>query len=340
MADFGTYKGHEILSNAMNNTLDRVTATAKMKENKRQFNAQMDQRKEEHANIVANDELARDRSQLQYDIDMEDNYTNQLKDEVLRNIYSDIGGVQPLITSPDGELIVNPDYEDIMRNWEDKHDFGSIMRLSDSLSGEYGGVKLDMNDINSIANNPDYGKHNYAQLKKQFAGMTEQEIDTFMTNNAGFATMMERYGIDQAAPKREGQTWGEYFSPSGDGADASIDEMIMAGGKGWTDEWSTEVEEASGWSGEIQFKSSIAPDKKSMKQHKILLEAVKQMKQNEEGFDVSDDVFLEHGNTGWRIIEDDMGHNDSYDIIWKDGVPMINYDGKNVAINKLTDFWD
>ena len=77
-----------------------------------------------------------------------------------------------------------------------------------------------------------------------------------------------------------------------------------------------------------------------MKRQQILIDAVKEMKDNETGVDVSDDVFIEYGNGGWTISEDDTFGNDTYEVKWKGNTPYIEYNGSPMAINTLTNFWE
>ena len=262
MPDFGQYQGHQILANAMNNSLNRAVQISENKAREKRENAAMAQRKYEYTtsmnqrrkefqenldqrrtefdrndllkSVELDDRLKttglnRDVTEFNYNQLLDAHNKDKLKKRLETDLYSDIGKVSPLIKTADGGLVVNPEYESIMSDWENKHDYGSIMEYSKGLSGEYGGATLSLDDISSIANNPDYGKHNFVQLKKLFSGYSEDQINDFMDANPGFSDMMMKYGIDQAAPKGQDESWGEYFSPS-EREDLSITEIDLMGG--------------------------------------------------------------------------------------------------------------
>lgn len=308
--NFGTYEGHRILSDAMKNSVDRVVKHHEWKKN---FEEQQ-----------LNNKVLRDDREMDYLAKKREHEGNIARDNVLKQQYSGVHNNPVLSTNPDGSIVVNPAYKQIMDSWSGVSNYGNILEQNPNLRYE---------DIVKISSqSADFYKHKLSDIQKSFVGMTDDEKNSFMANNPGFAQMYDRLLIDVGMPRQEGQEWSNTINAGANPVETETE--LMNTQPGWGAEDFAEIwGDTPEWSGGIYFKgNSVEPDAKLKKNTQIVLDAMKAFKDNEKGTKwmnyYTDNMWLTANADGsFRIEEDDFGHNDIHDVKVENGKAYVRIGG-------------
>jgi hypothetical protein len=365
--NFGVYEGHKILSNAMNNALNRIVEkdqfekkleleTAKQDETKRQFGIQQQNWKKQFDEKIINDQILRNAKKLEIDRLNRETYKDKRIDDVTRHLYGDVNANQPITVGPDGNLIVADNASEIIDNWMTKSNYGDIMDISSGLTGDYGGNQLSIDDIAKISTNTEgYVAHQLTNIQKMFVNMDEDEIDNFLAKHENLRTSLEKYYIDIGAPLEEDETIGGTIKTGGD--DKTADDPLLSPSRVWDpakDRSTVYDSSAMGWGGgnDITFTTSTSvPTSKVRKNTDILLEALYDLKNNEqntEGWmwaDNTDEMELRYDDSSgkWHVEEDDgmfRGTNDVKEVRVYGGKAQVKIGDEWIDLSGSMNEWE
>ena len=233
------------------------------------------------------------------------------------------------------KMNLNPNYEDIIKGWTKKHSYADYL----AQSGEgWSGSDLTYDNLAFLNTaSTDMAKTNLVNFQKSMSHLSEKEYNEFFKNNEGLSDAMSDYLLEIGQKKSPDDTWFETMNPdlSGSGEPDLVDTA------GWytpdnydrNDFMRVDKKGTTGGGGDTFFKSSTAnPSKDDVKNKKILLDAIKQMRFSQTGeWDEFDNMWLHHdqGQDHWMLEENDMGHNDSHQVrVNESGVAQVFYDGR------------
>ncbi|QDP45728.1 MAG: hypothetical protein Unbinned5179contig1000_15 [Prokaryotic dsDNA virus sp.] len=346
MANFGTYEGHKILSQGMANAVQTVKDGFNFREQKRQWQDTFDQNKLEQDRQFIQKvreenrryDLDRDKFEelqeyqdpiiAQNTLDLEEDQSawdsSQAADEYIRNQMASTE--QSLIIDSDGTLLVNPEFEDIVRNYDTITSLEAIMSANPDMTPE--------DAVRAQTALTDKYKTGFLGVRKQFVGMTEEEINKFFKDNSEFANWYDKFLIDAGNP-RGSQSFGEHMvSGEPDGDDEDLFSISGYGEK----KHKTVYNDKDGWGGGIEFMGPSAPSDTQKGNANILLEAIKDSKNYDDSFDASDTIWVTQEGDSFHIEENDFWGNESWEGRIQDGVAQILVNDKWVNLSTFDDW--
>ena len=353
-ANFGTYEGHRILSQAMNDSLNRVVDIKQNKDANAKWQMEFDEKK-------INDDILR-RVKLA-DIYKTERQTEVDKkvDNIKRQMYSDVNHDSPLYVDENGNIQQHPNASQIIQSWDEKSNYGNIMDMSMKMEGP----TLSMTDIAGISEGSiDYSKHALINQMQALMGQDADTITAYLDKNPNLEIAFDKFYLSQGiARDPDNTTSGEMLVSYGKNAGTNI-----AGGGLPTDptvdalEKHTSGDVLSGWgtfthspeygsrvgSGAqntgIYFRSDISDPSKTQNDNvELFISAIKNMKKLEQktGGDATDDMMIRYGGgNNWSIGEYDKGSKNDYvdaRINPKNGRPQIDINGKWVYLDTYND---
>ena len=332
MPNFGTYEGHRLLSSAMANAVNSVTKGYESK-------IQQEQWEKEQAEQKENNLVARARANQQLISQKREYDASVARDNVIKGMYSDKLQGNVLTKNEDGSIGIADNAVGLIDDWSKQHDYSYYL----SQPGGQDLTHADMQYVNEAST--DFAKTKLAEIQKQLVNVNESDYNKLFADNSEFATSMEKYLIDIGSKKDPGKTWYETMNPTT--SSSALEDEI--GAANWftagtdQDGYMTVHNDTSEYGGGTYFKSTTGvPNQKQVKDKKILLEAVKNMRDAEvkaaphwysRGSGNSlDDMWLEHSASGdgtgtWMLGEDDFGHNDYFEVRVKNGKAEVKVDG-------------
>tara|TARA_R100000655_G_scaffold39518_1_gene74768 strand:- start:1986 stop:3035 length:1050 start_codon:yes stop_codon:yes gene_type:complete len=347
MPNFGTYQGHQVLTDAMNNSLNRVVDVWNKKQDQKNWEREFKEKQE-------NDSILRQAKQAEFEKIQRTNNLNKKRDAVLRSVYGDINTSSPFSMGPDGNILVADNANEILKDWEGKSNYGTIMNLAAGLDGdEYGGVQLTMDDIATISSQTeDYAKHQLNNIQKMFVGMDADEVTAFFDRHEGLENAFRRYNIDIGNTLPEDEDIGDAIKDIGS-VSSDVDDAFSIPSGYSSGEWSDVHADRDEWGGGIEFKGyTTAPSGDDVDDYNLIMAAAKASKDGESGDwagDYSDTMWIQQsGPDSWTITENDgdvgMGFaDDTYEIILKgkgkDRKVYINFDGTEKLLSSM-ESWD
>ena len=327
MPEFGTYEGHKILSNAMDTTLSNVRDAFEFKEQKK------------------NNAIARQKAQATYAAQEKENKATTAREGILRDMFRDVSDSPIIQTGPDGQPVVNENYQDILNTWTNKHSYSDYINQTGKTStgNDWTGDDLtyaDMQYINEAST--DYAKTKLMGLKKSLSHLSETQFNDLFKNNDGFANSVKGYLMELGQAKPEDEDWyqtfntdnstssltdeieaSKYFTPDGDDGDYSGYQKVHG--------------DTSSWGGGTYFKANtLNPTNDDVKEKSILLKAIEDMRNNEIGNKTQlDDMWLEaQGDGKFQLGEDDAwSPNDYYEVRVHEGKAEVKVEGKWQAMS-------
>ena len=316
MPDFGTYQGHNILSNAMDNAVNSVKQAFEFKEQQK------------------NNEIARKRAMASYAAQEKENKAQTAREGILQNMFRDVSDSPIIQVGPDGKPVVAENYQDILDTWTNQHSYSDyINQAGDGWSGE-DLTYADMQYINQAST--DYAKTKLLGLKKSLSHLNETEFNQLFKNNPGFANAVEGYLMELGQEKSPDEDFYDVFNQ--DNASSSLAGEIEAS-KYFTpgddyDGYMTIHGATSDWGGGTYFKSNtLNPTKDDVREKGILLQAIEDMRNWEVGqnkWTQLDDMWLEaQGDGKFMLGENDAwSPNDYYEVRVHEGKAQVKVDGK------------
>lgn len=322
MANFGTYEGHKILSNAMDTTINNV------------------QRAFEHKEQKKNNFIARQKAQANFAAQNKELAANNAREGILQQIFRDTSDSPIIQRDAAGNTVVSENYKDILDTWTRKHSYSDyINQTGEDTSGkEWSGKDLTYGDMQYINEaSTDYAKTKLLGLKKSLSHLNEDQFNEFFKKNEGFSNEVKGYLMELGQSKPEDSEWystfntdsgtgvlaneikaSTYFTPDGDDADYSGYQKIHG--------------DTSDWGGGTYFKShTLSPTNKDIGDKKILLQAIENMRNGEIGKNTQlDDMWLEaQGDGKFSLGEDDSwSPNDYYEVRVHEGKAQVKVEGQ------------
>tara|TARA_R100001198_G_scaffold96719_2_gene88037 strand:+ start:4094 stop:5215 length:1122 start_codon:yes stop_codon:yes gene_type:complete len=359
--NFGQYEGHRILTNAMNNALNKVTAAKAYKDQIKQQEFKNQLAQEAHDADIAAHEDSLLTSALNREI-LEDNFLTDKKAENRESLIKDtenqlfegMGGDTSPIKVIDGEITLVPDADKRIQNFMKRSDMGYIGDISDSLAtaNDYGSVEgLSYDEKLNLSNKSiDFAKTQLANMRKELAMKSTEEVEEFFANNKNAERLLRQYAIDIGAPVGQYQSLGNYIK-GGDEESSEVKRMMDLG-TGWgasRNQPSEQIEKQSGWGGGIFFSSNVDGNNATstdIRRKNLLINAIKNMKNSNSNFrlgldDRSDKMWIHQEGNEWTIEENDAMGNDKFTVEFDDSSSnaFITVDGKKINLNNLSDDW-
>jgi hypothetical protein len=332
LANFGTYEGHKILSQAVNNSVDRVVKARQDKRAEERWQMEFNEK-------LKNDKVLREKAKWDFAKAKKSDAKSRLMVDIEKELYGDINTEDMFTVGPGGNIISNPNTTNILNNWENKSDYGHIRNITDRLlqSGDYGDVDLDYSrDISGISSSTaDYAKSQLINIQKDLkgSGVTEDEFKAYLDNNSALKNAYNRYLIDVDG------LWDESIAKSLYGQDPGEDdpvkkEMAMAeyfSDDGDYDGYQTIHNDTSTYGGGTYFKTNkTSLDDDDAEHKKILLDAIGTMRDwevDQGNWWQLDDMWLEQRGDKWFLGEDDEGIfsvNDYFEVrVSESGTPQV-----------------
>ena len=305
MANFGTYEGHKILRQAMDNAIDTVMTHKKDTIAHKRWQMEFDEKKK-------NDEVLREKTKWDFAKTKKADAKNRLMVDIEKELYKDIQSGDKFTVDSMGNISANPNSISTLSGWEDKSNYKHIRDITDSLleTGNYGeGIDLDYTtDIAGLSSGTeDYAKSQLIEIQKDIRGqgVTLDQFQKFLDNNQDLKNAYHRYAIDVDAlwtdnvaeslygpePVEESESaklikLKEYFSPDDD-----------------YEGYQTIHNDTSEYGGGTYFKSNISdPDEDDVENKKILLKAIGKMRDwevDQGNWWQLDDMWLEQRGDDW-----------------------------------------
>jgi hypothetical protein len=321
MPDFGTYEGHRILSQAMDNAVGSVKDAFEFKEQQK------------------NNEIARKRAEVQYAAQERENNAAIARQGILQNMFRDVSD-QPIIQKgPNGEPIIAENFQDILDTWTNQHTYQDYIGQSGTnpQGKDWTGKDLtyaDMQYINEAST--DYAKTKLLGLKKSLSHLDETQFNQLFEDNPEFANAVEGYLMELGQQKSPDEDFYETFNQ--DNASSSIASEIEAAsyftpGDDY-DGYMTVHGDTSDWGGGTYFKSNtLNPTKKDVKEKGILLQAIEDMRNwevNQGKWSKLDDMWLEASGDGKFMLGENDGWsaNDYYEVRVHEGKAQVKVNGQ------------
>lgn len=314
MANFGTYEGHRILSDAMDSTLNRQLKKDQLKVANKKIEGEI------ALNQIKIDEYREDEARrLERERQIRHNQTSRLSANDL------------VTTDEQGNQVFAPDAAQTLQNYNKSFSMANI------LTGDANNV-LTADDRQQILNNmTSLAVDDIAALKKlpMFYGQSEDEIKTTLENNPKIYEQLNFHQMDTGI--NQGESVQSVLANN-----QSIDSVLgEAMGFGASDYVSAASQE-KGWGGGIMFKGLPSAKSADKDKYTTILEALrtsKNLEKNKTIPNVSDKMWIEQkGDNEWWVEERDLLDNDRYRVEFKDGVPYINVDGNDVRLNEMMDW--
>jgi len=310
MANFGTYEGHRILSDAMDSTLNRQLEADKLKSYKKKVEGEV------ALNQIKIDEYREaEARRIEKERQIRFNETSRLA----------LGPITSF--DPEGNLVVN---QGVLDSYNKTFDMANI------LTGDQNNIltKADRDEILNSATS--IGTDDILNLKKQFirSGMSEEDIESFLKNNPSLKQSMDIHKLQTNDPLYAGKTHAEVLAGTEDS------DPVLSMSKGFGAEDHIELSQhMQNWGGGIEFKGLAGANSTDNNQLNILHQALIAGKNAEKGDwsgDKSDTIWIDQNpGGGWTVTENDATGNDVYDVYVKDGKAYIKFEGEDKLLNEM-----
>lgn len=297
MANFGTYEGHRILSDAMNDAINQEMQKAESKAavQKMQAEAQVAQ--------IDADKYAREKN------------ARQLLSQYTKNSYN-------IMNDPYAGLGPNATPEQIIARKNEVYNKTNLLSLDKNnvLSGD------DL--INADKYLSHLASEQMVDLRKKALSLTGTDKDSFMNSIDDEVTNF-RITTGQDDPNITNEEFIQGDSGYTDPMQQQLKDQEFGWGEG---SFKVVAQDRPEWGGGIKFKSNSTPDKNERKNLNLIIEALKTSKNNEKGDwsgDYSDTIEITHSPDGtFQIYEKDATGDDPFTVQFIDGIPHVTYKGK------------
>lgn len=314
MANFGTYEGHRILSDAMDTTLNRQLQRDKMR--------------------IADKKIEGEIALNNIEID-EHNRKMARNDEIERQIRDSYGTRTGMLGTlfKDGKLVDNA--SEILKDYNKSFSMESI------LAGDTENV-LTQEDRQKILNNmTSLAADDVAILKQSpaFFGKSDDEIKKWLNDpdNVEFRNQLKKHQMSTGLNENK-ELEDIYESDS-----ESYTDDLLTQSLGWgSTDYVEKLGDEKGWGGHTVFKANQQGRTETDKDNlNLIVNAIENSRNAEAKIknNVADKIFIEKKGDDWWVEERDMLDNDEYKVKFKDGIPYITIDGDDVDLNKMDD-WD
>lgn len=324
MANFGTYEGHRILSQAMDSTLnrqlerDRLNAQKKSWEIQDSLNAA---KTEEYKAQLQRDQEARQREKL---------LSNFAKDawkssQGMGSLFvRDPNDPTKFIANENTDLLLESYRNNLSKGALIDADVDNILKAEDLVGIEKHLAPLAQDQITNIRMN--------------FNSMSDADKKDWL-NNYGDQLSKMRIAIGQDDPAIDNE---EFLSSSNPVAE----EELIKSGVNLDGAWGTGKEFDIEGGSEIEFRGYSNPSKTAQRDGQMLMDAISNnMSSKADNILEADNVKLKQiGPNEWELHEDDFDlgtgiGTDKYEVKIINGKPMINMAGKNNWLWDGEDDW-
>ena len=319
MANFGTYTGHNIISQAMDSTLNRQLEKDRLEAQKKSWAIQdslNEAKRDEFKEQIARDKRARQREVL---------LSNFAKDAWKGS--QGMGSLFVRDPNDPTQFIPNPNTDLLLESYRNNLDKGSL-------------IDADVNNILKAEDLVNVEKHlaplaqdQITNIRMNFNTMSDADKQNWLNQYGDQLTKM-RIAIGQDDPLIDNA---EYLSSSNPVDDTEMIKSAVDLSGAWGSNKTFEIEDAS----DIQFTGYSNPSKTAQKDGQLLMNAISNnVTSKSDNINEADDVKLKQvGPNEWELHEDDFDlgtglGNDIYEVKVINGKPMINMAGKNNW------FWD
>jgi len=297
MANFGTYEGHRILSNAMNNTLDRAQ---KGYESKRKYALEEKQFAE---NQKRNDMVLK-AAQLSYDTQFEDKRLKALQESEYNRLY-DANKFNPEARFFDDTGALIPGSGDFFSNMSgvDMSDVDSGIKFLNRKK-----MATELSEITSAE-----GMSHFLDRAKA-AGIEGDALNDLIAGNKEFADKFHAFSLTQR---------GKNYTDSSDDSLYNINSPV------------TSTDDLGINSTVFSSPTPSGTDKGRKKTLDKAMENLKHVGSRNTGYFTDDTTgelsYNQKDDGSWELIDKDFFNDDEYDITFKDGKPSVTID--NVTYN-------
>ena len=320
MANFGSYEGHRIMSQAMDNAIQeqRLRDRQKHEIKKMEADAALNKIKtEQYKKQIERDDLQRQREKLLSDF--------------AKRAYTSRQGLGALyIPDPNnpGQMIQNPNSDLLIDAYTQAYDKGSLIDADTNniLRAQ------DLIDVEKYLN--PLSKEDFTQMRRIYASLDENEQENFRNKHGKQVTDMRIItGQDDAGVDLHD------FLSSSSGTPDDTENMIKSayqldtfGG--------TQTFDSDEWGGNIEVSTFNNPSSTARSDAQTLLDAIANNKTSKKNnVSESDNVeLIQVGPNEWKLTEDDFGpgwmSDDEYEVKVSGGKALIKIDGEWVDLNK------
>ena len=285
MANFGTYQGHTILSNAMD--------TALQNEMNRKAN-EIEAKKANTEHELAQIDLDKYKKQLA---------RKNVKSDFVKSAYAAREGLGSLFL-PDGTP--NPNASALLNAYNNTFDKSALINFDkDGILTADDYVNMDKH-LGHIAID------DIVQIRERFATMTDDEQDDFIAANPGFDDAVSvhrvRTGTDDSMISNK-----DFINKAN-----STDGVLSDVARGWGAEKPIKLTSNEG-GGTTRFKGHKSPKPQDKKQYTILSRALQNMKTKDDVW------LTQEGDTWQIEVDEFGPINDKYEVRWDGNTPTINF---------------
>ena len=327
MPNFGTYEGHRILSQGLQNSLDRGQRQMQFAHQKEQDKINNAMREQEFAETQKNNKIAREYKQAQMNKINTEIKQEKLLTELYRKDYATYKN-NPIIKTDE--------------NGVKQLDFGSIKAINESI----GQSNIIANDPNSVLTVDQIQQSNNNQanivsdtmtdVKGYLSEFDEEQRDSLLVANPELDKELTKLRV--TAGDQSDASNAEYFGTKSTDEKAEsdmpfsskLDEMY-----GWRGNSVTYSEEGQhDGDGSIKFEGTNHKDSKNAN---LILEAVEMSKNRYSNhWDESDDIRVkQRKDRPYYVIEDELGPWNAKFV-----VEMREHNGKKIPMVKTRGLWD
>ena len=330
MANFGTYEGHRILSQGLQNSLDRGQRQMQFAHQKEQDKITNAMRQQEFAETQKNNQIARDYKQAQMTKINTEAEQNKLLTELYRKDYAVLNNNPVIKTTENGTKQI---------------DFNAIKTINDHI----GQSNIIANDPNSILDVDQIQQSNDNQanavadtmtdIKEYLSEYDESQRDSLLVANPGLDTELTKLRV--SVGDQSDVSNAEYFGTKSKDNENADDYKYIANDLDKSYNWNNKrtLYSSSGaghdGNGDIFFRGNNSKDSETAN---LVLQAVETSKNRySDHLSESDNVWVEQNKNGTYTVEENETWPRSNT---KFHVEMRELNGKKIPMVKTKGAWD